>query len=197
MFDGAETTTNDKINDNLFFSCCCAQQGSFLWRQVCSCKTSTFTCNQTCLEGALRDENRYYRAALDLYSNTTELYPDSNVWLAGHSLGGSVSSFLGMTFGLPVVTFEAVPEALPAARLGLPVPPGSELGAPQTRQYTGAYHFGQTADPIYMVRVSADFSCLSNTERIELGNLQWRHSSLHARWLCLAITMSYWISVCL
>ncbi|CAZ80814.1 unnamed protein product [Tuber melanosporum] len=25
VFDGAETTTNDKINDNLFFSCCCAR----------------------------------------------------------------------------------------------------------------------------------------------------------------------------
>ena len=158
VFDGAETTTNDKINDNLFFSCCCAQQGSFLWRQVCDCKTSTFTCNQTCLEVALRDENRYYRAALNLYSNTTELYPDSDVWLAGHSLGGSVSSFLGLTFGLPVVTFEAVPDALPAARLGLPVPPGSVLGAPQTRQYTGAYHFGHTADPVYMVDTHASLA---------------------------------------
>lgn len=113
---------------------------------------------------SLRDENRYYRAALDLYSNATELYPDSDVWLAGHSLGGSISSFLGLTFGLPVVTFEAVPDALPAARLGLPVPPGSVLGAPQTRQYTGAYHFGQTADPIYMVHFHASLAYLSNAE---------------------------------
>lgn len=88
---------------------------------------------------------------MDLYSNVTELYPDSNVWFAGHSLGGSVGSFLGLTFGLPAVTFEAVPDALPARRLGLPVAPGSISGLPQTRQYTGSYHFGQTADPIYMV----------------------------------------------
>lgn len=153
VFDGAETTTNDKINDNLFFSCCCGQQGSFLWRQVCSCRTNTYKCNQTCLVEALLDENHYYRASLNLYGNVTELYPNAKVWLAGHSLGGSVSSLLGLTFGLPVVTFEAVPEALAAARLGLPVPPGSVLGAPQTRQHTGAYHFGQTADPIYMVRL--------------------------------------------
>ena len=150
LFDGAETTTNDKENDNLFFSCCCAQGGQYFWRQVCDCYSSTYTCNSTCLVEALRDENRYYRAAIELYTNVTEIYPHSDVWLTGHSLGGAVSSLLGLTFGLPVVTFEAPPEALPATRLGLPAPPGTKPGAHQTRDYTGAYHFGQTADPIFM-----------------------------------------------
>ena len=150
VFDGAETTANDKVNDNLFFSCCCGEQGQFLWRQVCSCRLNTYTCNQTCLVEELRSENRYYRAALDLYSNVTELYPGSNVWLAGHSLGGSVSSLLGLTFGIPVITFEAPGEALAAKRLGLPVPPDSVFDAPQTRKYSGSFHFGQTADPIFM-----------------------------------------------
>ncbi|KAK2741537.1 putative lipase atg15 [Onygenales sp. PD_40] len=150
LFDGEETTTNDKINDNLFFSCCCAQGGQYFWRQVCDCYAGTYTCNSTCVVKALKDENRYYRASLDLYANVTALYPNSNIWLAGHSLGGAVSSMLGMTYGLPVVTFEAVPEALPARRLGLPVPPGSDPNSPQSRDYTGAYHFGHTADPIYM-----------------------------------------------
>ncbi|KKY39409.1 putative autophagy protein atg15 [Diaporthe ampelina] len=57
---------------------------------------------------------------------------------------------LGLTYGLPVVTFEAVPDALPASRLGLPVPPGADPSNPQTREYTGAYHFGHTADPVYI-----------------------------------------------
>ncbi|KAL8347348.1 hypothetical protein RB601_003165 [Gaeumannomyces tritici] len=150
VFDGEGTTTNDKENDNLFFSCCCAQQGQWTWRQVCSCATSTYSCNVTCVSQSLREENRYYMAARELYSNVTELYPDSNVWLTGHSLGGAVSSFLGLTYGLPVVTFQAVPEALAAGRLGLPIPPASDPNFPQTREYTGAYHFGHTADPIYM-----------------------------------------------
>lgn len=140
LFDGAGTTTNDKINDNLFFSCCCGQGGSYLWRQVCDCQQSAFTANLTCIVEAMNDENRYYRAAIDLYSNVTDIYPDANVWLTGHSLGGAMSSLLGLTFGLPVVTFEAVPEALPAARLGLPSPPGHDPRLPQSRQYTGAYH---------------------------------------------------------
>jgi lipase ATG15 len=150
MFDGSETTTNDKINDNLFFSCCCGQGGQYLWRQVCDCQTSTYTCNSTCLVTALREKNRYYYAAQDLYHNVTALYPGAEVWMAGHSLGGAVSSFISLTFGHPAVTFEAVPEAMPASRLGLPVPPGHQVGSLQQRKMTGGFHFGHTADPIYM-----------------------------------------------
>ncbi|KAI8156567.1 putative lipase ATG15 [Colletotrichum sp. SAR 10_70] len=150
VFDGDGTTTNDKVNDNLFFSCCCAQQGQWTWHQVCDCATSTYSCNNTCVVQALKDEHRYYTAAKELYSNVTEIFPDANIWLSGHSLGGAVSSLLGLTYGVPVVTFEAVPEALAAGRLGLPVPPGAEQMVHQARQNTGAFHFGHTADPIYI-----------------------------------------------
>lgn len=150
VFDGDGTTTNDKVNDNLFFSCCCAQQGPWTLRQVCDCATGTYSCNNTCVRQNLQQEDRYYQAARELYANVTALYPDSNVWLTGHSLGGAISSLLGLTYGLPVVTFQAVPEALPASRLGLPIPPGCDPDFPQTRDYTGAFHFGHTADPIYI-----------------------------------------------
>ena len=148
VFDGEETTTQDKVNDNLFFSCCCAQGGHYFWRTVCDCQSTTYTCNQTCLRKALRDEHRYYRAAIELYSNVTQLYPGSNIWLTGHSLGGSVSSLLGLTFGIPTVTFEAPGEALAASRLGLPNPPESKNA--NDRKQTGTFHFGHTADPVFM-----------------------------------------------
>ena len=163
VFDGAETTTNDKVNDNLFFGCCCGQGGQYLWRPVCDCSTATYTCNTTCVIKALRDKHRYYQASIELYGNITELYPDSEVWLAGHSLGGSVSSLLGLTFGLPVVTFEAPPEAMAAGRLGLPAPPGSDEGRPQTRRDLAIWHFGHTADPMYMG------TCNSATSACTLG----------------------------
>ncbi|QGA15422.1 hypothetical protein EYB26_003080 [Talaromyces marneffei] len=150
LFDGAETTTNDKLNDNLYFSCCCGQGGSYLWRQVCDCSTSVYTANETCIIEALHNKDRYYESALDLYTNITHLYPNANVWLTGHSLGGAMSALLGLTFGLPTFAFQAIPDALPAARLGLPSPSGVNAVLPQSRRNTGIYHIGHTADPIYM-----------------------------------------------
>ena len=53
---------------------------------------------------------------------------------------------LGLTFGIPAVTFEAPGDLLPSTRLHLPMPPGlpAELTA-----ITHVYH---TADPIPQVR---------------------------------------------
>ncbi|PSK55998.1 hypothetical protein B9Z65_4876 [Elsinoe australis] len=149
IFDGADTTGNDKDNDNLFGSCCCGQGGQYLWKQVCDCMTNTWTCNNTCLTKSLREKSHYYHAAMDLYHNVTERYPDADVWLTGHSLGGVVTALLGLTYGLPVVTFEAFPDALAASRLGLPTPPGYRIGRHQERNNTSVYHFGHTADPVF------------------------------------------------
>ena len=80
-----------------------------------------------------------------LYNDLTYMYPSSRIWIigthpvlqsllcnsgvpstywifTGHSLGGSVSSLIGVTFGAPVVAFEAPAEKLAATRLHLPSP---------------------------------------------------------------------------
>ncbi|TGZ83071.1 alpha/beta-hydrolase [Ascodesmis nigricans] len=146
VFDGAETTTNDKINDNLLFSCCCARV-SYLWTPVCDCYSGTaYTCNSVCLRDALMDEDRYYRAALQLYYNVTHMYPSAQVWVVGHSLGGALSSLIGQTYGIPAVAFEAPGEALASNRIGLPLPPGSS----RQTDAIPVYHFGHTADPVFM-----------------------------------------------
>lgn len=150
VFDGADTTGNDKLNDNLFGSCCCGQGGQYLWKTVCDCQTSAYTCNSTCLVKNLREKGHYYTAAQELYHNVTALYPNADIWLTGHSLGGVVTSLLGLTFGLPTLTFETFPDAMAAGRLGLPTPPGYHIGRHQARSHSGTYHFGHTADPIYM-----------------------------------------------
>lgn len=183
VFDGEGTTTEDKLNDNLFFSCCCAQGGHYLWRQVCDCFSTTYTCNRTCLVKALKNEHRYYRAAIELYTNVTELYPHANIWLAGHSLGGAVSSLLGMTFGIPAVTFEAPGEALAASRLGLPAPPEPDPHRPVAREYTGPYHFGHTADPVFMG------SCGGATASCTLGGYAFE-SQCHAGVQCVYDTVT-------
>lgn len=183
VFDGDGTTTRDKLNDNLLFSCCCAQGGQYFWRQVCDCQTSTYTCNSTCVVKALKEKTRYYSASIDLYNNVTALYPDSNVWIVGHSLGGSVSSLLGLTFGLPVVTFEAPGDELAAKRLGLPPPPKALDGNPHRGRYNGARHFGHTADPVFMG------SCNTATATCTLGGYAME-SQCHTGLQCVYDTVS-------
>ena len=140
-----ETQANDKINDNLLFLCCCARVG-YMWTTVCDCYEKTYTCNQDCLESELLRQDRYYQATLDLYRNVTKLYPPetTDIWITGHSLGGALASLLGRTYGLPVVAFEAPGEMLATSRLHLPKPPG----IPKHLEYI--WHFGNTADPIFM-----------------------------------------------
>lgn len=142
--DGGDTAPKDKENDNLLFSCCCARV-SYMWNTVCDCYTGeSYTCNQDCLERELYKKDRYYKAAMEIYRKVQELYPDSSIWVTGHSLGGSLAALLGRTYGLPVVAFEAPGELLPARRLHLPMPPG----IPVWREHI--WHFGHNADPIFV-----------------------------------------------
>lgn len=146
MFEGNGTSGRDKDNDNLFGSCCCAQGGPYLWRQVCDCMTGTYACDEKCVADELVKPNRYYEATLELFDEVIQLYPKANIITTGHSLGGVLASFIGLRHGIPAITFEAYPQALAATRLGLSV---AGQDSP-LRENTGAFHFGHTADPIYM-----------------------------------------------
>lgn len=145
VFDsGGETVPKDKVNDNLLFSCCCARI-SYYWSTVCDCYTGkSYTCNQDCLERELYALDKYYKATLNIYRSVSKLYPNSQIWVTGHSLGGGLASLLGRTYGLPVVTYEAPGEMLPTRRMHLPMPPG----VPRWDEHI--WHVGHTADPIYM-----------------------------------------------
>ncbi|KAI6107340.1 Alpha/Beta hydrolase protein [Pisolithus croceorrhizus] len=136
---GGPTVRKDKLNDNLMFSCCCARVGP-TWSTVCGCYKGAGKCSNSCVEASLLDEELFYSIGLNLYNNITYMYPHANIWVTGHSLGGSVSSLLGATFGAPVVAFEAPAEKLAATRLHLPSPPS-------THHITHIIH---TADPIAM-----------------------------------------------
>ncbi|KIJ13477.1 hypothetical protein PAXINDRAFT_81142 [Paxillus involutus ATCC 200175] len=136
---GGPTAKKDKLNDNLLFSCCCARI-DWTWTTVCGCYQGGWKCDQDCLERSLLDEGLFYPIGTNLYNNLTYMYPTSNIWIIGHSLGGALASLLGITFGVPVVAFESPGEKLAAKRLHLPSPPS-------THHVTHVYH---TADPIAM-----------------------------------------------
>ena len=69
-------------------------------------------------------------------------YENSTIWFTGHSLGGAVASMVGQTFGIPTVTFEIPGDRLASQRLHLPHGPGA-ANLP-------IWHFGHTADPIFV-----------------------------------------------
>ncbi|RDB26120.1 putative lipase ATG15 [Hypsizygus marmoreus] len=136
---GGPTVKKDKINDNLLFSCCCARV-DWSWSTVCGCYRGGWKCDQNCVEDALIGESLFYPIGTNLYNNLTYMYPDSTMWIIGHSMGGALASLLGATFGAPSVAFESPGERMAAARLHLPSPPS-------THHITHVYH---SADPIAM-----------------------------------------------
>ncbi|KAN0123698.1 alpha/beta-hydrolase [Lactarius tabidus] len=139
IIGGGPTIEKDKLNDNLLFSCCCARVSS-TWSPVCDCFRGNGKCNQECVEDALIDDSLFYPTGVNLYNNITLMYPDADIWIIGHSLGGALASLLGITFGAPVVAFEPPGERMAAQRLHLPSPPS-------THHITQVWH---TADPIPM-----------------------------------------------
>ncbi|EIM89998.1 alpha/beta-hydrolase [Stereum hirsutum FP-91666 SS1] len=142
------TSKKDKYNDNLLFSCCCARVDfSWIFNTVCDCYANHWKCDNTCLTTALVQDSLFYSVGVNLIKDLTLLYPTSDVWLVGHSLGGALASLLGATFGLPSVAFEAPGERLAANRLHLHLPP-SLPSEPSDLPFAPVTHVYHNADPI-------------------------------------------------
>ncbi|KAF9158885.1 putative lipase atg15 [Actinomortierella ambigua] len=147
---GGPTGNNDKMNDNKMFSCCCGKVDRTWW-SVCGCYKGGNQCDQQCLVDDLtkdRDSTEsYVGVGLRVMDAIQRTFPKAkNIWLTGHSLGGSVASMLGITRDLPVVAFQAPGDRLYGERTQL-VKPG--LTPSQLAKYP-VWHIGPTADPIYM-----------------------------------------------
>ncbi|KAJ3514825.1 hypothetical protein NMY22_g14621 [Coprinellus aureogranulatus] len=116
------TSRLDKYNDNLLFSCCCARN-AWVMRTVCDCFERGWKCDDRCLSDALIQDSLFYSVGTKLIDDLIHIYPNANIWLVGHSLGGALASLLGATYGLPAVAFESPGERMAAQRLHLPMPP--------------------------------------------------------------------------
>ncbi|WFD45227.1 triacylglycerol lipase [Malassezia psittaci] len=161
LLPGGKSGQRDKENDNLLFSCCCARVNKD-WTPVCDCYKDTDQCDSTCLSRALLEKSLYYPAATDMYNNLSYTYPTSQIWITGHSLGGVLASFLGITFGVPAVAFESPGDRLAARRLHLPLPP---VNWPDQDAYAMApvTHVYNTADSLATGQCRGPYSLCSRT----------------------------------
>ncbi|RIB20486.1 Alpha/Beta hydrolase protein [Gigaspora rosea] len=146
---GGPTAHKDKLNDNLMFSCCCAKI-DFTWRGVCGCRMDKMKCNSTCINTESNVKDSYYNTALEIYKQAKIDYPNSNIWVTGHSLGGSIASLIALTYNLPAVVFQTPGELLYAKRIGLIPPYNSESELFDYLEGLQIYHFGHNADPVFI-----------------------------------------------
>ncbi|PVV00278.1 hypothetical protein BB560_005346, partial [Smittium megazygosporum] len=153
MVGGGPTSAKDKLNDNRLFSCCCARV-DYSWRTVCGCYKGGNKCDISCLQDSLQLDDVYFHAAAKVIMDVSQMYPNAYIVLTGHSLGGSIAALMGLTFGLPVVSFQAPGDMLAAKRLHLPMPPAMDLSK------LPVHHFGHNSDPIYLgTCVGSSSSC--------------------------------------
>lgn len=100
--------------------------------------------------------------------NITTLFPNSDIWLVGHSLGGALASLLGTTHGFPAVAFESPGERLASTRLNLPLPP--EIVATGDYSLAPVTHVYHTADPIPQGKCTGPTSpCAQGGYALETG----------------------------
>ncbi|CAG8837841.1 4976_t:CDS:2, partial [Racocetra persica] len=105
-------------------------------------------CNNTCIQNECDAKDSYYKTGLEIYQQTKKDYPNSRIWLTGHSLGGSIASLIALNHSLPAVVFQAPGELLYAKRIGL-LSYNSESELNNYLEGLQIYHFGHTADPVY------------------------------------------------
>ncbi|CAJ0635761.1 7935_t:CDS:2 [Entrophospora sp. SA101] len=141
--DGGPTEEQDRINDNRLFSCCC--KIGWPWKPVCNCHKDNNECDLDCVQDSVDERKLYYNSILEMFENITKEYEDENlqVWLTGHSLGGTLGSLVGSSYGIPTVTFESPGDRMAASRLHLPRPPA----LPDDKM--NIWHVGNNADSGY------------------------------------------------
>ena len=129
---------NDKFNDNLFYSC-----NPFIeYPKLYQCKNPNETIN--CYKKSLNYPLNYLNI-LDKYYNVINNIlklndTNKNVILTGHSLGGILTTYLGLKYNYPVITF---------------LTPGEKqyLTSAMTKEnlhsnLNNIFHFTHNADPI-------------------------------------------------
>lgn len=132
------SSSNDKYNDNLFFSCCFYKQSfNFEKCDVCG-KLNNNECCKECYIKSLEYHGNYIRNVIDIVENIKLRYDFDkyNVYFTGHSLGGMLASIASVVYDLPAITFETPGDMHYFSLVNMS---GSNK----------VYHFGHNTDPMF------------------------------------------------
>jgi lipase ATG15 len=176
---GGPSSERDKFNDNAMFSCCCAKVDA-TWKPICDChrnQTQPGTCSLSCLRQTIDFADSYYNVARKVYNEVRVLYPRSQVWFVGHSLGGALSSLMALTTGHPAIAFQAPGDKLYAERMGFDLNPSKLQFQWQTTSdqiendpekdreegtwtlaHLPIFHIGNNVDPIFTGKCTGPWS---------------------------------------
>ena len=130
--------TNDKVNDNLYFSCC-------FYKHIESCKECMYkdenTCCKACYKSSAKYSYNYMNIADNIVSKIKEYvdFENSLVIFTGHSLGGTLASMMGLTYNKTAVAFESPGDKHYIDLVGL-----GDIHSDKI------YHFGHDADPLFI-----------------------------------------------
>lgn len=100
-----------------------------------------------CRNGKIFIQLRRLSFLQHLFAAVQTLYPDHEIWLTGHSLGGALAALTSFAMGSRsggAIAFQAPGERLYAQRVGLL----SEKLPPEDQ--SRIFHVGHNADPIFM-----------------------------------------------
>lgn len=143
------TVEHDKVNDNLFFSCCFYKQ-SRKFKDYCptednihnsttTFKPNKYECKKSCYLNIL-NMNNYITMLPIIIDNINKVIDSktSNIYFTGHSLGGFLAMFLGLKYNKQVITYGS-----PGGKHFLNL-----LNINYDKKDNRIYHFGHTADSI-------------------------------------------------
>lgn len=139
--------SKDRYNDNLFFSCCYYKQSN-LFRNTCDVITPEHVCSKSCYENSSNLEANYLNELNKISVNLHDIIDTPDVIFTGHSLGGMLATYLAIKSNKTAVTFET---------------PGTRhyfdgMSLDYSHAVDKIFHFGHTADPIFMGKCSSRIS---------------------------------------
>lgn len=137
------TSNNDIDQDRLLFSCC----GESLDPAYdCGCgrrQNNQNVCDLDCLRNCVRNRRvSYFQIAHTIFLRVKSLYPNSDIYFTGHSLGGAVAAMLSLNTSYPSVTFGSPPIRNYAWLYGLDT-------SDYEMNVVPVFNFGSYDDPIF------------------------------------------------